>query len=472
MPKKYKKKIAICHYRIGGTDGVSLEIAKHKKILEDNGCQVKLIAGNQSNGANYIIKELEWDNDIIPVIKENGFLYYKRQDFDNKTFKEKMKLVADKIYKKLVKIQRKEKFDYILIHNIFSFGGHTAAAKAFYDWINKFKIPCLATHHDFYWENIEYHAPRNKYLKKYMDKYMPPHSPLIEHLVINSLAKKELKKRKRIKALVFPDIFDFDQPAWQKDKYNKNFLKQFGIKPSDIFVLQATRVIPRKGVEIAIDFVKKLQENISKINGRLIYNGKKINERTKVVLVIAGYAENEKYDYLLKIKAKTLDEKINTKFISENIKAERSTKGGNKIYSLWDAYVYADLVTFPSVWEGWGNQFIEAVFAKKPIVAFEYPVFKKDIKKEGYKIISLGSKIEKKDERDLYKIPQKNINKAVKKSIKWLLNKKLKKKLDKNYQIGKKYHDFRFNRQNWLVISFLIFKIIIPSDEIFSVFFA
>ncbi len=41
---------------------------------------------------------------------------------------------------------------------------------------------------------------------------------------------------------------------------------------------------------------------------------------------------------------------------------------------------------------GFGNAFVEAVFAKKPIAVFEYPVFKADIKKEGYKTISFGDK--------------------------------------------------------------------------------
>ena len=70
------KKIAICHYRVGGTDGVSLEIEKRKEILERHGYTVKLIAGERSQGADFTIKELEWDNGIVPIIKENGFTSY------------------------------------------------------------------------------------------------------------------------------------------------------------------------------------------------------------------------------------------------------------------------------------------------------------------------------------------------------------------------------------------------------------
>ena len=158
---------------------------------------------------------------------------------------------------------------------------------------------------------------------------------------------------------------------------------------------------------------------------------------------MAGYAEDEKYDYLFKLKTKAFDQRVNTKFISGQIKAHRTFRQGVKTYSLWDTYVYADLVIYPSLWEGWGNQFIESVFAKKPIVIFEYPVFKKDIKKEGYKVISLGSNLTDKDENGLQKIPQNNIDKAVKQSINWLLNNNLNKKLEHNFKIGKKYHDYK-----------------------------
>ena len=94
-----------------------------------------------------------------------------------------------------------------------------------------------------------------------MKKYMPPSDPHIEHVVINTLAKQELKKRRGISSTVLPDIFDFNQPAWKKDDFNRDFLKQFGIKENDLVILQATRVIPRKGIEIS-STIKNLADNL------------------------------------------------------------------------------------------------------------------------------------------------------------------------------------------------------------------
>ena len=218
-------KIAIRHYRVGGTDGVALEIQKRKEILESRGCQVTLIAGEKSRYADHIIKELEWDDGAVPIIKENGFLHFGRKDLSEQELKSKLNKIAFAIQDRLNFIQCQEKFDQLLVHNIFSFGGHVAAAKAFAKWIKKFRLPTLATHHDFYWERKEFSLPRNSYLKNYMDKYMPPRSRFIEHVVINSLARKGLEKRSGIKAEVMPDVFDFSQKPWQADAFNSDFKK-------------------------------------------------------------------------------------------------------------------------------------------------------------------------------------------------------------------------------------------------------
>jgi len=444
MPNRNGKKIAICHYRVGGTDGVSLEIAKRKKILEQYGFEVKLIAGNRSQNADYTIKELEWDDGIIPIIKENGFIYFKRQDLSSGELKRKINKISGVIEGRLNAIQLQEHFDRVLIHNIFSFGGHIAAAKAFTKWIKKFQIPTLATHHDFYWERKEYQIPRNQYLRRYMEKFMPPKSKYIKHVVINTLAKKELKKRLDIDAKVLPDVFDFEQKEWMIDSFNKDFLHEFAIDPRDLIILQATRVIPRKGIELAMDYAIALQNSISKLKGKKIYNGKKLNSKTKVVLILAGYAEDEKREYLFRLKNKAFENHLCAKFISGHVKAKRKFSHGVKTYSLWDAYAHADIVSFPSIWEGWGNQFIEGVFAKKPIVIYEYPVYKTDIKKEGYNIISLGNGGSGLtcDENDLYSIPKKNIDKAVRQTILWLKSSNTINRLEQNFKIGQKYHDF------------------------------
>jgi hypothetical protein len=83
---------------------------------------------------------------------------------------------------------------------------------------------------------------------------------------------------------------------------------------------------------------------------------------------------------------------VDLRHVGEFVKHSRGTAAdGSRCYSLWDTYVHADFVTYPSLWEGWGNQFIEAVFARLPVVVYEYPVWRSDLGPVGFDVISLGA---------------------------------------------------------------------------------
>jgi glycosyltransferase involved in cell wall biosynthesis len=67
---------------------------------------------------------------------------------------------------------------------------------------------------------------------------------------------------------------------------------------------------------------------------------------------------------------------------------------GKKVYSLEDAYLQADLVTYPSRVEGFGNAFLETVYYRRPIVMSTYEIFKTDIQPKGFKIIGFRDYID------------------------------------------------------------------------------
>ena len=81
-------------------------------------------------------------------------------------------------------------------------------------------------------------------------------------------------------------------------------------------------------------------------------------------------------------------------FSSERFGESRgTTEDGKKIYSLSDAYPQADLVTYPSLVEGFGNAFLEALYYKKPIVVNNYAIYATDIRPKGFKAIELDDYI-------------------------------------------------------------------------------
>ncbi len=294
-----KQTIGICHYRIGKTDGVSLEIHKRKKALEQLGYQVKLIAGPRSIGTDYVIEELEFDNPAILKIKENAFFKFK--NFDSVTvFRYYLYKYTEIIKQKFLKIYEKENFTYLFLHNIFTHGRHIAAAKAFCEIAEETKIQVIAVNHDFYWIGSykDIYKPQIPFVKQYLKKYVPPQTPKIKHAVSNSINQKALEKRIGVKAFICPDTFDFKQQPWMKDQYNQDFLSHFGLKSNDLIVLQATRISTRKGIELAIEVVKQLGQMKKKLVGKTSNNVSKNIDKKRVYVDLEGnrvFSVNNQY---------------------------------------------------------------------------------------------------------------------------------------------------------------------------------
>ena len=65
--------IGLMHYRVGETDGVSLEMSKWKTVLEALGHKVVFIAGNKGNTEACVISELSLDNEEMKKIHYNAY---------------------------------------------------------------------------------------------------------------------------------------------------------------------------------------------------------------------------------------------------------------------------------------------------------------------------------------------------------------------------------------------------------------
>ena len=120
---------------------------------------------------------------------------------------------------------------------------------------------------------------------------------------------------------------------------------------------------------------------------------------------------------------------VNTVFVSDIINDQRGyTKNGKKIYTLNDVYPHADLITYPSNIEGFGNAFLEAIYFRKPIVVNTYSIYTYDIKPKGFSVIEIDGFV---------------TDETVLKTKKVLTDQKLcKKMVDRNYEIGKQYFSY------------------------------
>jgi glycosyltransferase involved in cell wall biosynthesis len=163
---------------------------------------------------------------------------------------------------------------------------------------------------------------------------------------------------------------DFENPPPPVDDYAADVREALEIEPDELLILQPTRVVKRKGIEHAIELVRRL--------GR------------KAKLVISHASGDEGHDYEQRIRQYSEMMGVNTAFVCNIINEKRGlTKGGRKIYTLDDIYPHADLVTYPSNFEGFGNAFLEAIYYSKPIVVNNYSIYSSDIKPKGFKVIEI-----------------------------------------------------------------------------------
>ncbi|SER83471.1 glycosyltransferase family 4 protein [Salipaludibacillus aurantiacus] len=434
--------IALAHFRVGETDGVSLEMEKWKIVLEKLGHRVYFIAGSKGESDAYVIDELHYLHPENNRFVEN--CYGKLTDYSTeKEVKEDILNFAERIENKLIKAIHDLELDMIIPNNIWSLGWGLPAGIAFTKALQRTGIKAVAHHHDFHWERDKYENPVCSFVPEWLNTYFPPDLPEITHAVINRIAQDELMKRRGITSKVVPNVFDFSEEPWSKDDYNADFKKKAGLKEQDVLVLQATRIAERKAIELGIDVVAEMQseENLKKLSTDGLYDGRSFTEDSEIVYVLAGLEEASE-EYITKLKEKAERKNVKLKFINHLIESQRTKSNGTKMYSLWDAYVHADVITYPSILEGWGNQLLEGIYAKKPMVIYEYPVYVTDLKQAEFQFATLGNTHEWNEDK-LVNVEDHKVESAAKELVKTLTDPDYRERVvTHNFETGKKLYSY------------------------------
>ena len=354
--------------RLAGTDGVSLETAKWAQVLEALGHKVFYCAG-------------ELEKDGPPSLFEPR-MYFHTQEADwifdhaygtteaHPELRSRIDSLAAFLKERLTKFISQFSIDLIVPENALTVPIQIALAAAITDLIEESGIPTIAHHHDFYWERAVY---ATTCIQDILDRCFPPRLPSIRHTVINSAAKRVLKDRFDLDSVVIPNVFDFAVPAPAIDGYNADLREAIGLTGEDVLVLQPTRIIPRKGIELAIELVGRLND-----------------PRCKLVL---SHATDVDPDYLAQLEAQANKWQVDMRVPIDRIDSLRGTRDGRKIYGLWDVYPHADLVTYPSLYEGFGNALIEAIYFKLPVFLNRYSVYVDDIAPLGFDFVEIDGKI-------------------------------------------------------------------------------
>lgn len=352
--------------RLAGTDGVSLETFKWAKVFESLGLNCFYFAGelDRPPERSYLVAEAHFKHPEVAAIYQRCFDTLEPRGRETTREFERLKsLLKDHLYAFIEKYH----IDLLVPQNALTIPIQIPLGLALTELIAETNIPAIAHHHDFYWERDRF---MNNSVSDYLRAAFPPNLPSVEHVVINSSADEQLSLRTGISATVIPNIMDFENPPSPPDDYASDVRQALGIADDEVFILQPTRVVARKGIEHAIELVHRLG--------------------LKARLVISHASGDEGYDYEQRLKEYTEIMGVDTRFVSNIINEQRgTTSDGRKIYTLDDVYPHADLVTYPSTIEGFGNAFLEAVYFRKPVVVNRYSIYSKDIQPKGFRAIEL-----------------------------------------------------------------------------------
>lgn len=375
-----KTRIGFVSTRLAGTDGVSLEVIKWVNVLSRLGYECFYFAGESDwpEDHSYIVPEAHFHHPEVSKINHDIVDKYVR-DADTTLQVEKLQ---DHLKDHLHRFVQKFELDVIIAENVLSLPMNIPLGLALTQFIAEKDIPIIAHHHDFHWERSRYAVTA---ADDYIQTAFPPSLRNIIHVVINSFAGRRLALGTGVSSHLIPNVMDFDELPPQPDDYANDMRSELGIPQEDYLFIQPTRIVPRKRIEHAIEFTRR------------------INLDSSLIITHKSGDEGKLYESYLRDFSEIVRGKVH--FASDRFSLERGeTKDGKKIYSLADAYQQSDLITYPSSIEGFGNAFLEAIYYKAPIIMNNYEIFKIDILPKGFKIIGFNDFINPECIQESYEI--------------------------------------------------------------------
>lgn len=425
-----------------GTDGVSLEMMKRTALLEDMGHQVAICSAY--HWADFTVTALEFDSEETTQIMRSLFGPGPANFTTEAELKRAFDIFLLKLKRELSVVITDFKPGVLFVHNILSLPVHPVATVALTQLLGESQLPCAAIHHDILSEGAYKFTPTCDFAREILEGYFPPKMVNLRHWTINSRNQKALNKR-GIDAGVVPDTMDFDlEPDVAKQsETGASLRKEHGIKPNDIVLLVGARIVPNKQTELAGHLTATLRRLHQEMVGRKLYNGEVFSDESRVVLVVAGRAENAFADYQDRLFRLFDTLGIDWMYLGNEVRPIRPSGRGFCAVDP-DMCTMADFVLYTSGWEGFGSMLLRAFAARLPVVVFEYPVFKEDIAPKNVKVVSLGDEIiEERDSAGLVKLSAEVLNRAAHEMIAILTTPDLYRRIvNHNLRAGQKYFSF------------------------------
>ncbi len=159
-----------------------------------------------------------------------------------------------------------------------------------------------------------------------------------------------------------------------------------------VILLQHTRVVPRKNIELAIDFAFELEQRFTKDN-----------KKRCIAILVSGHSGDEQVDYKNYLKEyyaeqckKFPNSSVVFIFGENSILSHRDIIVDKKFYRFKDipsiVAAYGGIGTYFSEVEGYGNNLLEMMSMGLPVVINKYDIYRTDIEHLGFELPSIENK--------------------------------------------------------------------------------
>ncbi len=334
--------------RIGGVDGVALETEKWMAVLARMGHECFVLAGafeDDSDDPEH--------RDLLPLIAFDGqaCTWEQQQAFFAGDATEDQVLTRVEAHARQIEIDvldwiLRRRLDVVVSENATSLPFHLSLGIALARLIEVAGLPFILHEHDFWFERSDRYHSHHRGVNRLVEGCYPPPAADARHAVINSWQQGELQRRYGIDAVVVPNVMDFDVPYGVPTPENAGLPAALGLAPSDLPLFQVTRVVRRKGIEVAIDLVQRLDD-------------------PRVKLVITGDETDDPGSvYFGELASQILSLGLEDRVLFGGHRIRH--RGGPGTWTLSDAYAHAVACTYISTYEWFGNPFLEALAPRRP----------------------------------------------------------------------------------------------------------
>lgn len=350
--------IGLIGTRFSGLDGVTLESKKVAAVLQQMGHGVAWLGGLIEPGLEpcVVVPGAFFDTPSNRAINDRAF-GHSTPDPD---LGARIRGEAAALERSLTGFIADFDVDVLMPQNALAIPMQLPLGVAIADVAGTTGIPTIAHHHDFWWERSRF---RPNVVGEILETVFPPVADSISHLVINHIARDELAVRRRVSSRVLPNVMDFEHPPEPGD--GVRFRELAGLGSADKVILQPTRMVPRKGIEATIELAARLDDP----SIRVVVTHPEADEGTEYGVMIAELACRRDVDFRL------------------------VPVGTSPDPTLGDAYAAADLVSYPSLIEGFGNALLEAFYYRRPVVVNRYEAFRRDIAPHGVRVVEMDGAV-------------------------------------------------------------------------------